>query len=201
MEGRSGVQRAGPGAEGSSALLWGSRQGSGKGDSPLKPSLPSSHLPFTACLLGTPLMTLRAWFAAMLLSKFLTKQIFREKILIHWHQDVLTSNALVSQQLICLGIRIPTVPDSCGQFQVTHNSLCARDSSAGVPNPQPQALRFWSSVLPSEETEIEEQCRSGLICLNVFQKLQLRRNPISFQVRAHKSTSLKYPRVPIPEVK
>lgn len=32
VEGRAGVQRAGPGAEGSSALLWGPRQGRGKGD-------------------------------------------------------------------------------------------------------------------------------------------------------------------------
>lgn len=54
---------------------------------------------------------------------------------------------------------------------------------------------------PARQTEIEEQCRSVLICLNVFQTLPPHTNPSNFQRRACTCTSLKYPRVPIPEVK
>lgn len=120
------MQRAEPGAEGSSALLWEPRQGPGKRDRTQRGDY--SH----PCLLPTfpSLDNSQSLICSNAHQQISDKTDFQGKILIHWHQDVLTSHALVSQQLVALGIRIPTVP--CHeQCQVTHNSL----SSAGVPSP------------------------------------------------------------------
>lgn len=84
VEVRLGVQRAEPGAEGSSALFGTPDRTLARGTGHREEAkailafFPPSLYCLPACW-ELPLITARAWFVAMPISKFLTKQIFREK--------------------------------------------------------------------------------------------------------------------------